>query len=503
MDYEKEYKKLKEVISKAYIHAQTDSTKSALETILPELKESEDDKMWKFIKKYVHCNISDMVLEADHITREQLESWLEKQSEHVDFISKIQVGDKVTRNEAGILVNMSQLNRVAKPAKRQSGQKPTDSVETKFRNDDWVVNEEINTVRIISADDDRYEVEFMDGTEGFPHIDYIDRNFHLWTIRDAKDGDVLQLGAITAIFKEFIGNEKCGCYCSLYNREFEIRVDNTYGCYNAVPATKEQRDALMKAMAYAGYEFDFEKKELKRIGQKPANKVEPMFHEGDWVILSLVGEKDKLVQVETVEYLPSGQPRYVTTDGKWFGNGANSRLWTIKDAKDGDVLVIAENGRPFIFKGCSDVDHPNAPVAYCGIAYEDKFIISTERRWWTGAKVLPSTKDQRDLLFREIKEAGYEWDDEKKELKKMEQNPAWGEEDDKKFYDILAILRGGENCHYNTPDLRDWLKSLKQMKQWKPSDEQMIALDNACNKKTLYLGYLTSLYQDLKKLKGE
>lgn len=43
-------------------------------------KESEDERMWKLIKKYVHYNISDIALNADHITREQLESWLEKQS---------------------------------------------------------------------------------------------------------------------------------------------------------------------------------------------------------------------------------------------------------------------------------------------------------------------------------------------------------------------------------------------------------------------------------------
>lgn len=38
----------------------------------------------------------------------------------------------------------------------------------------------------------------------------------------------------------------------------------------------------------------------------------------------------------------------------------------------------------------------------------------------------------------------------------------WSEEDEWKFSDILALLRGGENFHYNTPELFDWLKSLKQ-----------------------------------------
>ncbi len=32
----------------------------------------------------------------------------------------------------------------------------------------------------------------------------------------------------------------------------------------------------------------------------------------------------------------------------------------------------------------------------------------------------PATKEQRDLLFQKMEEAGYEWDGEKKELKKIE-----------------------------------------------------------------------------------
>jgi hypothetical protein len=45
--------------------------------------------------------------------------------------------------------------------------------------------------------------------------------------------------------------------------------------------------------------------------------------------------------------------------------------------------------------------------------------------------------------------------------KQGEQKSTWSEEDEKKFSDILAILRGGENCYYNSPILIDWLKSIK------------------------------------------
>lgn len=85
----KRYDEALEIAKKNYITAQdlcegsqigVECFKNTLENIFPELKESEDERILELIKKYVHYNISDMALNADHITREQLENWLEKQS---------------------------------------------------------------------------------------------------------------------------------------------------------------------------------------------------------------------------------------------------------------------------------------------------------------------------------------------------------------------------------------------------------------------------------------
>lgn len=93
--------------------------------ILPELIESEGEKIRKeLIQRVIHDGNGRYTYNKnDYIT------WLEKQGEHANFRSKIQVGDKVTRNEAGMLVNISQLNRIAKPAKKRDEQKPTWSEE--------------------------------------------------------------------------------------------------------------------------------------------------------------------------------------------------------------------------------------------------------------------------------------------------------------------------------------------------------------------------------------
>ena len=78
--------------------------------VFPELKESEDERIRKRIIQALHGD----VLEMSEI--KEAVAWLEAQGEHSKFRDSIQVGDKVTRNQDGVLVNLSQLKKVAKPA---------------------------------------------------------------------------------------------------------------------------------------------------------------------------------------------------------------------------------------------------------------------------------------------------------------------------------------------------------------------------------------------------
>lgn len=74
---------------------------------------------------------------------------------------------------------------------------------------------------------------------------------------------------------------------------------------------------------------------------------------------------------------------------------------------------------------------------------------------------------------------------------------AWSEEDEN-------YLQSAENaCEYqygkNTSTIL-WLKSLKERNTWKPSKEQMEALDDALNERGFDYNDLNSLYEQLKKL---
>ena len=86
---------------------------------------------------------------------------------------------------------------------------------------------------------------------------------------------------------------------------------------------------------------------------------------------------------------------------------------------------------------------------------------------------------------------------------KIEQKPAWSEEDEKMYTATIFALAG----FMGNGDKLEWLKSLKDRYTWKPSDEQMeylakaiTTLGNEGDNKTSAI--LCELRTDLKKLKG-
>lgn len=143
-------------------------------------------------------------------------------------------------------------------------------------------------------------------------------------------------------------------------------------------------------------------------------KVEPKFKVGDWVIKN--GIVAQILDKQKYGFVG------LDIDGKDFfcnyGHTDSMHLWTINDAKDGDVLVNGSN--IFIFRFIYDT----CLMGYChvnidnGRFYDD--IGRNECFCLIDAEVTPATKEQRDMLFQKMKEADYECNSEKKELKKIE-----------------------------------------------------------------------------------
>lgn len=91
--------------------------------------------------------------------------------------------------------------------------------------------------------------------------------------------------------------------------------------------------------------------------------------------------------------------------------------------KDGDVLFhsdSASNGI-FIFKEILQCGSIQKVICYCDYDSEDGFCLGENHTCcWTDSKILhPATKEQREILFQKMKEAGYKWNAEIKTLEKL------------------------------------------------------------------------------------
>ena len=155
---------------------------------------------------------------------------------------------------------------------------------------------------------------------------------------------------------------------------------------------------------------------LEKQDKKSTDKIEPRFNVGDWVVFITSGSIYQVEKKENYEYtLRNIHGGLLCVD---FSNEELIRKWTIEDAEDGDVLVH----NSFMFDDFIFIyNNTSALQAYCYYSSErNRFIIEDRGHSypWNMQEVTPATKEQRDTLMKAIKDAGYEWDADKKELKK-------------------------------------------------------------------------------------
>ena len=328
--------------------------------------------------------------------------------------------------------------------------------------------------------------------------------------------------------------------------------------------------------------------------QKLAYKIEPKFHEGDWVIFN--NHHGSIYQVEKIKNYQYFLRHYLGGSMSIRCDSELIRLWTIQDAKSGDVLAYRDGQWIFIYKEKVDDNSFYYHTLYSTI-HQD-LTINDSAFTLLGDAIIPATKEQRDLLFSKMKEAGYELDAEKKELKKIEQTieipfgakdselqeityyipkgfyaeidddkvvikkgekpttwseedemfvhglirglaakrdihghttfssdciditeainwlnsikgrvqpkQKWSEEDEKKIKKVMYILGlDGRISNEELKSILDWLKSLRPQKQWKPSEEQIICLQDAINdyhRRGYKAETLETLFKQLKQL---
>lgn len=264
MDYEKKYKetfeKAREIYNDSFFNEGV-SGYNLMERLFPELRESEDEKIKKALINYFdNANKSDEnPLMQYGIQTDKVITWLKKQGEKPQGKSALEaVNEEKVANQICV--------------------KPSDNIKPKFMVGDWITNG-LCTWKIELIRDGLYCQTQCD-IECGGDIESIDKEYHLWTIADAKPGDILASELCDSIILfGGIKDNNIDFYCDYDFTEIEVPGDrfavNNGQHYGSVedtedfhPATKEQRDVLMKAMKEAGYTFDFDKKELKKIEEE-------------------------------------------------------------------------------------------------------------------------------------------------------------------------------------------------------------------------------------------
>ena len=214
------------------------------------------------------------------------------------------------------------------------------------------------------------------------------------------------------------------------------------------------------------------------------DKVEPKFKVGNWIVNNQTSTNYLVKSIIDDKYCL--WPLDSEIEGfLWIVDvDSEYHLWTIQDAKDGKVLSFNDD-TIVIFK---DLYSSTTFHSYCHIE-DGVFDISKDEMpdWWEGKGFHPATKEQRELLFQKMKEAGYEWNEKEKRpikvpktkeetgiLKQLidEEKSAWDEEDVHNIQHIDSVLFYDKDLQEDTRTrLRNWIKSLKDRVQPQPKQE--------------------------------
>ena len=348
----------------------------ALTTLIPELKESEDEEIRKAIIEHLRQDIELELILSEEEGNEWI-AWLETQDRQM-----VARGER--KNLALSLMDYLDNNRVEGCMDLSSME--CEDLENAVVNSDWG--------KVYRYMRKKLEKQDKQNSNYYIHItqkiiDYIKANFtHIEFI--PKLGDVWQI----------------------------------YPGYRSVGLENDKGDFI--------YNLPLHVVDLDSITPdpssdwKPADKVEPKFKVGDWVVqrdLSDFYNGDKFAQITNID----DEGNYWLDCRTWV-TGREIRLWTIHDAKNGDVLVspyqiggVEDKEDIFIFKCIGNRGYiDNCIEYYCNVDEGEFFVNKTSYMGTTSYPLYPATEEQRDLLFAKMKKAGYEWDNEKKQILRID-----------------------------------------------------------------------------------
>ena len=196
-------------------------------------------------------------------------------------------------------------------------------------------------------------------------------------------------------------------YCSYRCKRNKLDTIITTSITVVRIATKDEKQRFFQAIKDNGYEWNAETKTLQKLAKlnfKPGNWIT----NGNYIW--------KVISIDNFDYTLQNQLGEFVEDTIDYVN-KTFHLWTIQDAKDGDVIFY-DNGWTCILKNIHGIWYSS----YCFITSDGEFHMGYNEHAINATingNAHPATKEQCNLLFQKIKEAGYKWCDETKILVKL------------------------------------------------------------------------------------
>ena len=369
-------------------------------------------------------------------------------------------------------------------------------VEPKFKVGDWCIDNEDGTIfQIVKVLDNTYTYKTNEGKEYSCTHYSLENDARLWSIKDAKAGDVLATLNHILIFEKILPKDGGVSYCHYdfgsSTPQFDFNRDG--GWYfgkeaKVYPATKEQRDALMKAMAEAGYTFDFEKKELKKIEQ----------------VYDVGADTQK-----SVEWEPQ-------TGDTFRKKGTTSPTYHLCEKQEDSIIFsFVENrevgisgGEITLFALKQDYELVERPKSIEDVVEEElnkalQTKVEQKSVWGEEDEEIARALNDyvknldtlfskiniggKDVLSKEFREKVQDWLKSIKDRVQPQPKQEWSEEDEKMLDIILNDINYAQKNFSDSkliPYDRKvvWLKSLKDRYTWKPSEGQLECLGYAIEK---------------------
>lgn len=270
----------------------------------------------------------------------------------------------------------------------------------KFNVWDWIVGNSKHPYQISGMDESMY---YFLGHTGGQLIMSIDRNFHKWTIDDAKDGDVLVYSdTITIFFYKNKTSFRISMYAKLVNDEIKTDVTDELSSTNIIkPATLEQIKFFIKKLNSEELYWDSWNKQIKSTKQNMN-----LFHIGDWID-SDIHHPMLITDIYKEHYIFNYDKK--SRCECWIVDN-EYHIWNTADMKCGDIVVDVY-GTIYMFNTFGITSYKYF-CYYC--KFNNSFNVLVDGDVTNSLR--PATLKECQLLHIKIIENGYRWDQTKQML---------------------------------------------------------------------------------------